>query len=292
MVKKFYIFLLLFLIASSVFADENNSAATSAPQQDKQSVFFPMIDNSGSVSVKNSIANKDSYLLPSGKRVTSSEAAVLKDYENYFGTYIKTHWTPPPPTKSYDLILFIKLNTDGSINSVSIAQSSGDAETDNYTVNLVKSLAPYEPLPVVSELKSVDILIHFNANIFVSPNLLNDTKASITRKSPSNVLLKNLGTSEQKNILKKYLKNAKEKVSNPEIFMQSSQIYRTSTVKIRFDINKNGFVSSAEITDSSGNVDFGKALLNHIWKTRFDRIPSELNLNSLPVEMEFTLNRF
>ena len=292
MVKKLLYILLFLLITNPIFAEENNSAATSAPQQDKQSVFLPMIDNSNAVSVKNSTANKDSYLLPSGKRITSSEAAVLKDYENYFDNYIKTHWSPPPPTKSYHLILFIKLNKDGSLKSVSIIQSSGDINTDNYTVNLVKSLAPYKPLPVVSVSKSIDIAMHFEANVFAAPSFLNDVKASITRNSPSNVLLKNPGTSEQKNILKKYLKQVKEKCSKPQMFLLNAQLARVNTVKIKFDINQNGYVSSAEITESGGNADFDKTFLNHIWQTRFGRIPPELNLTSIPVEIQFTLNRF
>ena len=109
----------MIIFISPVFAVAAGNDTVTAPLQ-KQSVFLPMIGNPGVnvVPVKNLTVNKDSYLSPNNKRITSSEEAALKDYENYFVHYTKTHWKPPQPKKPYEVILLVDINKDGTLKNI------------------------------------------------------------------------------------------------------------------------------------------------------------------------------
>lgn len=79
---------------------------------------------------------------------------------------IKSNWNSPKGKESKNVVLFFKINKDGSINNLKVQKSSGNQEVDNAALEAVNTSTPLDPLPEAYKGSSVPIEFKFDYNVF------------------------------------------------------------------------------------------------------------------------------
>ena len=74
------------------------------------------------------------------------------------------NWNPPKIGTNARVVVLMKIQKDGNLESVKILKSSGNSEMDNAALNAVKSTAPFQPLPLSFTGETVDVNFSFNYN--------------------------------------------------------------------------------------------------------------------------------
>ena len=79
----------------------------------------------------------------------AKDAEYLANWQNYIEKYGNDHYPKSILNSNLqgNVRLLVAVNRDGSLNSVSVRQSSGIPTLDEAAVNIVFNAAPFEPLP-------------------------------------------------------------------------------------------------------------------------------------------------
>lgn len=216
----------------------------------------------------------------------------FKPYMNNLRKKIKKNWKPFHASTSVKSVIYFKINKDGTIDNCAVGKSSGIHSFDISTLDAIRFSTPFEPLPKEYKGDSVDIEFTFDYNVWGSTANTN-TYSNINYKqkvadytmsenSPSKMFEKNFKSQESKKVFKNYMKDVHKILG----FVTYNN-YKPSIVRIKFSIQKDGTVADAKVNASNGNKAFNNEVLEQVQNSQFGPIPSELNLEFIPVEYQF-----
>ena len=77
---------------------------------------------------------------------------------------IMLNWNPPKIETNARVVVLMKIQKDGNLESVQVLKSSGNSEMDNVALETVKATAPFQPLPLSFTGETVDVNFSFNYN--------------------------------------------------------------------------------------------------------------------------------
>lgn len=217
---------------------------------------------------------------------------IFKPYMKNLQKKIEKNWNPFHASTSVKSVIYFKINKDGTIDNCSVVKSSGIPPFDTSTLNAIRFSAPFAPLPKEYKGDSVDIEFTFDYNVWGSTANTN-TYSNINYKqkvadytmaenSPSKILEKSFKSQESKKVFKNYMKDVHKILG----FVTYNN-YKPSIVRIKFSIQKDGTVADAKVNASNGNKAFNNEVLEQVQNSQFGPIPSELNLEFIPVEYQF-----
>lgn len=98
--------------------------------------------------------------------ISKNTAVDFTPYMQNLQKRIKSNWNPPKGKESKNVVLFFKINKDGSINNLKVQKSSGNQEVDNAALEAVNTSTPLDPLPEAYKGSSVPIEFTFDYNVF------------------------------------------------------------------------------------------------------------------------------
>ncbi len=205
---------------------------------------------------------------------------------------IKKNWKPFHINKSATAVISFRIAKDGSMSYCNVFKSSGIDSFDDIALRAVHFSAPFNPLPEKYNGDFVNIEFKFEYNVYgskakinrysISEHKHNFVNYSIAESSPSKLIERNLQSRECKRVFKNYMKDVSTIISS-----MTFSLYKPSIVRIKFFIQKDGTVTGPKISASNGNKLFNNEVLGQIKNLQFNPIPSELNLESIPVEYQF-----
>ena len=82
-----------------------------------------------------------------GRSANPANSPAESAYSDYLQQLVWPAWTTPQRHQNVSIVASFKLDRNGNISDLTIKQSSGNAEFDNSTLEAVRSVAPFKPLP-------------------------------------------------------------------------------------------------------------------------------------------------
>jgi len=79
---------------------------------------------------------------------------------------IKMHWHPPKGDKAKRVTVVFKVDRQGRLSKLKVAQPTGNEELDQSARQAVEDTAPFPALPPESKDKDVDIQFTFDYNVY------------------------------------------------------------------------------------------------------------------------------